>query len=95
MSVFGQYSWFRNNDDYAEFREEGAKDSFDAAMTEVLEDESTGAAQALFATFVSVPDGIADGEVPTWDAATQSWVAGTGGGGAGFTDNGDGTITIG
>lgn len=32
-------------------------------------------------TYVQVPEGIADGEVPTWDEGTETWVPGTSGGG--------------
>lgn len=52
--------------------------------------------QGLNAAYVSSPAGIADGQVPTWDAATSTWIAGSGGGGGGSViDNGDGTLTIG
>lgn len=33
--------------------------------------------QALADTFVSKPANIRDGQVPVWDAATQTWIPGT------------------
>lgn len=37
----------------------------------------------LSATFVGIPEGIGDGEVPTWDATAETWIPGTGGGAGG------------
>lgn len=32
--------------------------------------------QALADTFVTKPDGIGNGQVPVWDATTETWVPG-------------------
>lgn len=45
--------------------------------------ELDAAIAALSGTYVEVPDGITDGEVPTWDEATETWIPGGGDGGGG------------
>lgn len=37
--------------------------------------------EALADMFVTVPPSIADGQVPVWDASSNTWVAGEGGSG--------------
>lgn len=43
----------------------------------------TRAKAALEKIFVTKPTGIRDGQVPIWDSATQTWVAGSPGSGSG------------
>jgi hypothetical protein len=38
---------------------------------------------ALAQTFVTKPEGIRDGQIPVWDAETQTWIAGNPGSGDG------------
>lgn len=59
-------------------------DDSDEALARIAGDAAVAAdlaalEAALPDTYVQIPAGIADGEVPTWDADTETWVAGTGG----------------
>lgn len=66
----------------------------DAKVAAEIADPTSATRAAGNATYVNKPSGIADGQVPVWQASTSTFVPGSGGGGAPSTLDGGNATSV-